>query len=123
MRSYAGIIAYSIVLALVCDYLDHILRRGSLILDAFLKFGTSFQVCLPGAVGEIFGPEALATNLGFISLFNLPASLFAAPIAGVIRDDTQSWKWMIVFAGACSLAGGMIATFGKSLSPQFPEKS
>lgn len=67
-------------------------------------------------VGEIFGPEALATNLGFISLFNMPASLFGAPIAGVIRDDSQSWKWMIVFAGSCSLAGGTIATMGKSQS-------
>jgi len=45
----------------------------------------------------------------------MPASLFAAPIAGVIRDDTKSWKWMIVFAGTSSLAGGLIAVCGKSL--------
>jgi hypothetical protein len=68
---------------------------------------------MPGAIIAIFGPEALATNLGFISLFNLPGSLFGAPIAGVIRDRTHSFKWIIVFAGCCSLAGGVLATLGK----------
>jgi hypothetical protein len=80
---------------------------------SWIQFATSFQVCVPGAVAEIFGQEALASNLGFIMLFNMPGSLFASPIAGAIRDQTGTWKWMIVFAGTCSLLGGVIASLGE----------
>jgi hypothetical protein len=85
------------------------------------QFATSFQVCIPGAVTEIFGPEALATNLGFILLFQIPPNLFGAAIAGVIRDETQGWKWIITFAGCCSFGGGLLAGFGKSKDAAFTE--
>lgn len=111
MRTYAASIAYACVLALVSS------EGGAfyvgIILTTLRQFATSFQVCMPGAVTAIFGPEALATNLGFILLFQIPPNLFGAAIAGVIRDGTYDWKWVITFAGLCSLAGGVFAALGE----------
>ena len=71
---------------------------------------------LPQMVVQLFGPANLATNVGWLILFNGPGNMAGGPLAGALYDHTgrTDFRPMIIMAGSLQFAAAFIALWGES---------
>jgi predicted MFS family arabinose efflux permease len=70
---------------------------------------------LPQIVVTLFGPNALASNVGILLLFNAPGNLVAGPLGGAIYDASgrTTFSYMIVTMGCLQILGGVVACWAR----------
>ncbi|TXT04859.1 hypothetical protein VHUM_03942 [Vanrija humicola] len=85
-------------------------------------FGLMFGLVAPGYLGllpqivvTVFGPTALASNVGLLLLFAGPGMVVSASLGGAMFDATgrTDMKWMIVVMGGLQIFAGVLASWAR----------
>jgi len=122
---YVGALNTYIVVLVVSGVVQFALWLTAKSYASICVFGALYGLVAPGYLGllpqivvTLFGPAALASNTGFLLLFNAPGSLVSGPLGGALFDLTgrTSFKYTIICMGALQLAGGLIALWGESVA-------
>ncbi|KAK9694952.1 hypothetical protein QE152_g33193 [Popillia japonica] len=74
-------------------------------------YGFSFAMILslrPIMIVELFGLEKLSNSFGIMMMFYGLACLSGIPIAGILRDATNSYLVPFLFAGCTIILGGIL---------------
>ncbi|KIY68475.1 ornithine aminotransferase [Cylindrobasidium torrendii FP15055 ss-10] len=92
-RSYAAILAYSILNGLVASW---------------------FMSLLPVVCAKLFGVKGLSTITGFMILANSPGQLAGSPIGGAIYDASgHNWIAVAEYSGGMMLLGSLCSLYAR----------
>lgn len=72
----------------------------------------------PLVVGDCFGKRAYATVMGFLIIFYQAGTIIGPPLAGFIRDQTDSFYGLFVVSVVAYALSGAFAAFGTMTQPR-----